>query len=168
MNVNFSPIQGLNYDNSVYNSHRYDKTQFVEQYEPTPYENKYIQSKFNPDQKTYPDIQKACSQKYDKSMVIDNGTVTRVLPEDTQGLKHQLFLIKFPGNRIVKVAHNIDIAPRIPDLRQGQKLAIKGEFIKSSNVIHWTHNNDMNKIDSDEFGGIIVLSKGKDYLRFIT
>lgn len=70
------------------------------------------------------------------------GTVTVLLPDDLQGLKHQLFRFRTPDGHTVQCAHNIDLAPYVP-LRVGDAIEIKGEFIKQRpyDIIHWTHHD---------------------------
>lgn len=70
------------------------------------------------------------------------GTVSILLPDDMNGLKHQLFRFKTPDGNTVQCAHNIDLAPYIP-LKVGDPVEIKGVFIdeKPYDVIHWTHHD---------------------------
>src|SRR5574344_1462642 len=55
----------------------------------------------------------------DGATVQGSGTVKRVLTDDTQGTRHQKFILSDDNGRTVLVAHNIDIAPRIPALKEG-------------------------------------------------
>jgi len=74
------------------------------------------------------------------------GTVTLLLPDDTQGLKHQLFRFTTQyadgTTHTVQCAHNTDLAPYVP-LKVGDAIEIKGEFIQQQpyDIIHWTHHN---------------------------
>lgn len=70
------------------------------------------------------------------------GTVSILLPDDMQGLKHQLFRFKTADGNTVQCAHNIDLAPYVP-LKVGDAIEIKGEFIKQQpyDIIHWTHHD---------------------------
>jgi hypothetical protein len=74
-------------------------------------------------------------------VVETSGTVTKVLPDDTEGDRHQRFLMRV-GRNTVLVAHNIDLAPRVP-LKPGDTVRIKGEFEYNDRggVIHWTHRS---------------------------
>jgi hypothetical protein len=71
------------------------------------------------------------------------GTVTRILPDDNVGSRHQRFIIKLPSGQTLLVAHNIDIAPRIGSLAVGDTIAFNGEYEwnPKGGVIHWTHND---------------------------
>jgi hypothetical protein len=70
------------------------------------------------------------------------ATVTRTLPDDTKGSRHQRFLISTSVVESILVAHNIDLAPRVP-LAAGDSLLISGryEWNNKGGVIHWTHHD---------------------------
>ncbi len=75
------------------------------------------------------------------------GVVLRILPDDTRGSRHQKFLLKLASGQTLLVAHNIDIAPRIPQLQEGDVVAFRGEYEwnERGGVVHWTHKaNDGN------------------------
>ena len=82
-------------------------------------------------------------------MVSTAGNVTRILSDDTKGSKHQLFVIEIPQGITLLVAHNIDLAPRIP-LSLKDHVAIFGqyEWNHKGGLIHWTHR-DPKKIHPD-------------------
>ena len=71
------------------------------------------------------------------------GTVTRILPDDNEGSRHQRFIIKLRSGQTLLIAHNIDIAPRVGSLRVGDAITFKGEYAWNSKggVIHWTHHD---------------------------
>jgi hypothetical protein len=71
------------------------------------------------------------------------GRVVSVLPDDTNGDRHQRFIVKLSNSQTLLITHNIDIAPRINDLRVGDQLYIYGEYEWNSKggVIHWTHHD---------------------------
>lgn len=71
------------------------------------------------------------------------GTVSRILPDDREGSRHQRFVLRLPGNRTVLVVHNIDLAPRINALREGDIVNFYGEYEWNAKggVIHWTHHD---------------------------
>lgn len=71
------------------------------------------------------------------------GKVIKVLPDDNHGSRHQRFLLELPTGQALLIAHNIDLAPRIPSLKRGDTVAFHGEYEWNSKggVIHWTHHD---------------------------
>ena len=72
-----------------------------------------------------------------------SGTVKKVLRDDLDGSRHQRFLLRLENDQTLLIAHNIDLAPRIPDLRPGDRVAFYGEYEwnNQGGVIHWTHHD---------------------------
>ena len=72
-----------------------------------------------------------------------SGIVKKVLRDDLDGSRHQRFLLRLSNNQTLLVAHNIDLAPRIPDLQAGDRVAFYGEYEwnNQGGVIHWTHHD---------------------------
>jgi len=70
------------------------------------------------------------------------GRVTRQLPDDNEGSRHQRFILELAGGHSLLVSHNIDLAPRVP-LSDGDRLTIRGryEWNERGGVIHWTHHD---------------------------
>lgn len=68
--------------------------------------------------------------------------VVKVLRDDNEGSRHQKFLIKISKDLRVKVAHNIDLAPRLP-IRAGDLVEYRGKYIWTDlgGVLHWTHHD---------------------------
>ena len=60
------------------------------------------------------------------------GVVEKVLPDDTTPPRHQRFFLRDDRGRSLFFAHNVDEAPRVPDLREGDELSFRG-------AMHWTH-----------------------------
>jgi len=75
--------------------------------------------------------------------VSGNGVVVKVLSDDNEGSRHQRFILELASGQTLLVAHNIDIAPRIDGLRQGDSIQYCGEYAWNSKggVIHWTHHD---------------------------
>ncbi len=70
------------------------------------------------------------------------GRVTRILPDDRDSPRHQRFLVEVAGPVTVLVAHNIDLAPKVP-LAAGDSVELRGEYEWNDRggVLHWTHRD---------------------------
>ena len=79
--------------------------------------------------------------------VTTEATILKDLPDDNRGSRHQRFLIRIDSGDVILVAHNIDLAPYVPDIRKGQPIKVSGEFEwnDKGGVIHWTHHDPRGK-----------------------
>lgn len=79
--------------------------------------------------------------------VLGSGSVIRILPDDNDGSRHQKFIIKLKSQQTLLIAHNIDLAPRVANLRVGDHIEFFGEYEwnKKGGVIHWTHHDPSNR-----------------------
>lgn len=75
-------------------------------------------------------------------MVTLSGTVDRTLADDNDGSRHQRFILRLDSGRTVLVAHNIDLAERVP-LGENDRVTLRGEYEWSSQggTVHWTHHD---------------------------
>lgn len=81
-----------------------------------------------------------------KFWVTLSGKVIKVLKDDREGDMHQRFLLEIAPNTTLLIAHNIDVATRVP-LKQGDTLSLKGEYVwnDKGGVLHWTHHDPKNR-----------------------
>lgn len=71
------------------------------------------------------------------------GVVVRLLADDDQGARHQRFILRLDSGQTLLVAHNIDVAPRVPDLQVGDVVGFRGvyEWSALGGTVHWTHRD---------------------------
>ena len=70
------------------------------------------------------------------------GTVTRLLADDLQGDQHQRWIVEVAPGQTVLIAHNIDLAQRVP-VAKGDVVSFRGryEWNDRGGVVHWTHRD---------------------------
>lgn len=75
--------------------------------------------------------------------VTGQGTVQRILADDNEGSRHQRFIVALPSRQTVLISHNIDLAPRVAGLREGDAVTFHGEYEWNDRggVVHWTHHD---------------------------
>lgn len=88
-------------------------------------------------------IENAFENRLGNLQVTGQGTVVKLLADDTDGSRHQRFIVRLNSGRTLLVSHNIDLAPRIGALRVGDTVAFYGEYEwnPKGGVIHWTHHD---------------------------
>lgn len=88
-------------------------------------------------------LQNAFDNQLSDIQVQGEGAVTRLLPDDLEGDKHQRFILRVSPKQTLLMAHNIDIADRVPGLQIDSTVEFYGEYewnVKGG-VIHWTHHD---------------------------
>jgi len=70
------------------------------------------------------------------------GTIEALLPDDNDGSRHQRFILRLSTGQTLLVAHNIDLAPRVP-AGEGDRIQLRGEYEWNAQggVLHWTHDD---------------------------
>ena len=88
-------------------------------------------------------LARAFAERASSLEVQGQGTVSRLLSDDSDGARHQRFILRLDSGQTVLVAHNIDVAPRVDPLRVGDTVSFKGEYEWNAQggVIHWTHHD---------------------------
>ncbi len=107
------------------------------------------------------DITNAYAQQYNNLQVKGCGTVSALLSDDNHGSRHQRFIVDLQDvaePHTVLIAHNIDLAPRVSELKVGDVVTFYGEYEYNpkGGVVHWTHH-DPKSIHVDgwiELGGV--------------
>ena len=79
--------------------------------------------------------------------VQDRGIVARLLGDDTDGARHQRFVLRLESGQTLLVAHNIDVAPRVDGLEVGESVSFSGiyEWNAEGGTVHWTHRDPEGK-----------------------
>ena len=82
----------------------------------------------------------------------ETGFVRRLLSDDDDGSRHQRFIVELRDRQTLLIAHNIDLAPRVP-LGMGDRVRFRGlyEWNDLGGLVHWTHHDPL----GDEDGGYV-------------
>ena len=91
-------------------------------------------------------ILSAYSNKQSDVIVKCDLEVMKILPDDNKGSRHQKALLRLSNGHTVLLAHNIDLAERVP-YQEGDVITVRGEyeFSDKGGVIHWTHHDPRGK-----------------------
>ena len=92
----------------------------------------------------------------DGDWVETRGQVVRLFHDDAEHEDHQRFVIDVAGGGSLLVAHNLDVAERIP-LGLGDRVRVRGlyEFNEQGGVVHFTHHDPHGR----EAGGWVEFRK---------
>jgi|SRR4030095_1709801 len=90
---------------------------------------------------------RAFESQTSKLPVGGHGIVKRILPDDNEGSRHQRFILELSSGQTLLIAHNIDVAPRILGLQEGDEVDFRGEYDWNTEggVVHWTHHDPAGK-----------------------
>jgi len=88
-------------------------------------------------------IARAFNTRTSDIQVEGEGVVSRLLSDDIKGSRHQRFIVRLSSGQTLLITHNIDLAPRIDGLREGDSVSFNGEYVWNAEggVIHWTHHD---------------------------
>ena len=91
-------------------------------------------------------LARAFEQRARNLRVEGQGIVKKVLSDDNAGSRHQRIVVALASGQTLLIAHNIDLAPRVIGLHEGDAVSFSGEYEwnPEGGVIHWTHR-DPNK-----------------------
>lgn len=87
------------------------------------------------------------------------GFVRRLLSDDDDGSRHQRFIIDIGNRMTLLIAHNIDLAKRVP-IGMGDRVVVRGmfEWNDLGGLVHWTHHDPLGVED-----GGYVRYRRRDY-----
>ena len=88
-------------------------------------------------------IGRAFANRTSDIQVEGKGKVIRLLSDDLNGARHQRFIVQLASRQTLLITHNIDIAPRITELKIGDTVRFYGEYVWNAKggLIHWTHHD---------------------------
>jgi hypothetical protein len=71
---------------------------------------------------------------------VKNVTVTKLLPDDNSGLRHQKWIVALANGSSIMGVYNIDMGERIP-LKVGDVINMGGQYIweNGGGLLHWLH-----------------------------
>lgn len=102
------------------------------------------------------DLERAIEARASGVMMTVEARVVKLLPDDLDGSRHQRFLLDVGRGRTVLVAHNIDLAERVP-LGRDDTVRLRGQFEwnDKGGVLHWTHHDPRGRHPGGwiEYGG---------------
>ena len=78
----------------------------------------------------------------DGEWIEDTGFVRRLLSDDNDSFRHQRFIVERQGGGTLLIAHNIDLAERVP-VGIGDRVRFRGmyEYNDLGGLVHWTHHD---------------------------
>ena len=80
-------------------------------------------------------------------IVEGEGVVEKILTDDKDGSRHQRFILRLASGQTVLIQHNVDVAPRVNDLKVGDAVSFLGEYVwnQQGGLVHWTHHDPANR-----------------------
>lgn len=109
---------------------------------PVAVETRNSNANSNTDRQAIDSIRRSQNDPNAKFWTTVQGKVVKVLSDDREGDQHQRFLLAIAPDITLLVAHNIDLAPRIP-VQTGGTATVSGEYVWNNRggVLHWTHHD---------------------------
>ena len=70
--------------------------------------------------------------------------MTRLIADDNEGSRHQRFILRLGRGQTLLIAHNIDLAKRVP-VGVGDRVRFRGvyEWNDVGGLVHWTHEDPL-------------------------
>ena len=87
-------------------------------------------------------LQKVFDRPDSGTWVEGSGIIQRMLRDDHEGARHQRFILDMRNGQSLLIAHNIDLAKRVP-LGMGDRVQVRGmyEWNDLGGLVHWTHDD---------------------------
>jgi hypothetical protein len=78
------------------------------------------------------------------SWIEGTGLVRRLIADDSDGARHQRFILDLRNGQTVLMAHNIELAERVP-VGLGDRIRFRGmyEWNEHGGLVHWTHRDPL-------------------------
>lgn len=94
-------------------------------------------------------MEAAYGRRDDGAWIENTGFVRRIIPDDRHGARHQRFVVEVPGGQTLLIAHNVDVARRVP-VGMGDRVRFRGvyEYNDLGGIVHWTHRDPRGGEDS--------------------
>lgn len=110
---------------------------------PSTQHDSYASSRFQSQEQGITLIAHAFSEQKSNVQVQASGRVKAVLRDDNKGSRHQKFILELSNGQTLLIAHNIDLSPRIKNIKKGDQVEFFGEYEYSAEggVVHWTHHD---------------------------
>jgi cold shock CspA family protein len=88
-------------------------------------------------------LKDAFQRRTSNIQVEGEGIISKILPDDKDGDRHQKFIVALNSGQTILIAHNIDLAGRIDSIQEGDRIAFNGEYEwnEKGGVVHWTHRD---------------------------
>lgn len=83
-------------------------------------------------------------RRHSGTWIEGHGIVRRIVPDDNDGSRHQRFVLDTRNGQTLLIAHNIDLADRVP-LGVGDRIRFRGmyEWNELGGLVHWTHHDPL-------------------------
>ena len=93
--------------------------------------------------RTEDEVLRAFREKRSNVQVRGFAVVQNILSDDNNGSRHQRMIVRTASGQTVLIAHNIDLAPRVSPLSNGDRIEFFGEYEwnEKGGVVHWTHHD---------------------------
>lgn len=88
-------------------------------------------------------LAKAFRERAGNLQVEGRGEVAKILPDDQEGSRHQGPILRLRSGQTLLIAHNVELAPRVPAAKERDLISFFGEYEWNARggVIHWTHRD---------------------------